>query len=585
MDGYTTPPQARSILQENATLELRTNYTQVTEPEGTIQIDPNPDALNAPWQLESDAGGVFSGNGDSVLIELPVATYTITWGAVSGFETPAASTAALDSAATLHLGTDYVAVNDPVGTIEINPDPDQLQAPWQLTSEGSAQFTGSGDSTLTGLPLDSYVIVWGDVDGYLTPEPAVAMLEEGVPLQFMVTYEVAADPVGTVLIDPNPDSILAPWQLESDANLLYSGAGDRALVDLPMGHHTLTWGDVDGWETPSPNPVTVLVEADQTVTVVGAYTETPSLGLPRVPLETEWTDHGEIFADGEPGDWDFYFWGGFVGSAVKRDGVYYIYYQGSNGYDDVESTVTYRAIGVATSTDGINFTKYSGNPVLTWYPTDGLEEGAVSAGAWVSDSGTIDMYYGANTAISTSQVSADARLATSTDGFTFVDTGLVIDHANPTVWGQGDEIFPVIGFQAGDKWLSYYVPNGTPQKALLGVAWGSEVGSLPNTEQVFASGASVSGWGAGGWARISEGRMAIFIQARSDAHLGVSHMDAYLMDPSSPASLVGPVATYNFPNVSKPTVLLDRETDTWFLYYQNKDATAWGVRTAPVVME
>lgn len=79
--------------------------------------------------------------------------------------------------------------------------------------------------------------------------------------------------------------------------------------------------------------------------------------------------------------------------------------------------------------------------------------------------------------------------------------------------------------------------------------------------------------------------MAIFIQARPDAHLDVSHMDAYLMDPSSPASFTGPVATYNFSNVSKPTVLLDSETDTWFLYYQNKDATAWGVRTAAVVLE
>jgi hypothetical protein len=260
MDGYTTPAQARSMLQESATLELRANYAPVVVPVGTIEIDPNPDTLDAPWQLESDAGGVFSGNGDSVLVELPVAAYTITWGAVGGFETPAPSTAVLDSAATLHLGAVYVGVSEPVGTIGINPDPDLLQAPWQLTSEGSAQYTGSGDSTLTGLPLDKYVIVWGAVDGYVTPEPAAAILEEGVPLQFMVTYEAAVAPVGTVLIDPNPDSILAPWQLESDAGLIYSGAGDSTLVDVPMGTYTLTWGEVEGFETPSPNPVSQLLE-------------------------------------------------------------------------------------------------------------------------------------------------------------------------------------------------------------------------------------------------------------------------------------------------------------------------------------
>ena len=260
MDGYTTPPQASSILQESAMLELRADYTPVIEPVGTIEIDPNPDSLDATWQLESDAGGVFSGNGDSVLVELPVATYTITWGAVGGFETPAPSTAALDSAATLQFGTVYVGVDEPVGTIVINPDPDMLQAPWQLTSEAAVQYTGSGDSTLTGLPLDNYVLVWGDVAGYLTPESAVARLEEGAPLQFMTTYEAAVAPVGTVLIDPNPDSILAPWQLESDAGDLYSGTGDSTLVDLPMGLYTLTWGAVEGFETPSPNPVTQLLE-------------------------------------------------------------------------------------------------------------------------------------------------------------------------------------------------------------------------------------------------------------------------------------------------------------------------------------
>ena len=264
MDGYTTPSQVRSALQEGATLELRANYTPVVQPVGTIEIDPNPDAVDAPWQLESDAGGLFVGTGDSVLAELPVATYTISWGAVDGFETPVASIADLDSAATLYLGAVYVAFGDPVGTIEINPDPDMLQAPWQLTSEAAAQYTGSGDSTLTGLPLDSYVIVWGTVPGYTTPEPEVARLEEGVPLQLIATYSVAVEPVGTVLIDPNPDDLQAPWQLESDAGLAYSGSGDSTLVDLPMGVYTLTWGQVEGYETPSPNPVSQTLEPGAT---------------------------------------------------------------------------------------------------------------------------------------------------------------------------------------------------------------------------------------------------------------------------------------------------------------------------------
>jgi hypothetical protein len=36
---------------------------------------------------------------------------------------------------------------------------------------------------------------------------------------------------------------------------MYTGAGDSTLVDLPPGVYTLTWGEVEGYETPSPNPV------------------------------------------------------------------------------------------------------------------------------------------------------------------------------------------------------------------------------------------------------------------------------------------------------------------------------------------
>ena len=43
---------------------------------------------------------------------------------------------------------------------------------------------------------------------------------------------------------------------------------------------------------------------------------------------------------------------------IKVDGTYYLYYTGRN--------LPYVEIGLATSTDGINWTRYSGNPILTY---------------------------------------------------------------------------------------------------------------------------------------------------------------------------------------------------------------------------
>lgn len=107
----------------------------------------------------------------------------------------------------------------------------------------------------------------------------------------------------------------------------------------------------------------------------------------RIPGQSDWIDCGTIFGHGKAGEWDYYLWGGFASSVVKKDGVFYLYYQGAPGCDEGEGTVTWRSIGVATSKDGVHFSKYEGNPILTWFPHNQLEEGAVSAGAFVEDDG------------------------------------------------------------------------------------------------------------------------------------------------------------------------------------------------------
>ena len=64
-----------------------------------------------------------------------------------------------------------------------------------------------------------------------------------------------------------------------------------------------------------------------------------------------------VISLGNPGAWDAG-WVGF-GRTILYDGVYYIFYEASPNFftDPI-------AIGYATSTDGISFTKYENNPVL-----------------------------------------------------------------------------------------------------------------------------------------------------------------------------------------------------------------------------
>jgi hypothetical protein len=51
-----------------------------------------------------------------------------------------------------------------------------------------------------------------------------------------------------------------------------------------------------------------------------------------IPAQSDWVDHGIILEARAEGEWDYYLWGGFAISVIKRESAYYFYYQGSSDY-------------------------------------------------------------------------------------------------------------------------------------------------------------------------------------------------------------------------------------------------------------
>jgi hypothetical protein len=137
-----------------------------------------------------------------------------------------------------------------------------------------------------------------------------------------------------------------------------------------------------------------------------------------------WVDQGNLFSNSGSG-FDHSYAGWAPSTAVKLGSTYYLYYicvDGGRPYGGPAN----RSVCVATSINGISFSKYGSNPVIQHQPNSHEEEGVFSAVALVNG-GTIYMYYGGIVCASSCTIGQDAsvdiniRVATSTDGTTFAN--------------------------------------------------------------------------------------------------------------------------------------------------------------------
>ena len=130
---------------------------------------------------------------------------------------------------------------------------------------------------------------------------------------------------------------------------------------------------------------------------------------------------------------------------VKINGTYLLYYTGRN--------VPQYKIGVAISTDGINFTRYSGNPILTndkpW-ELNGVLDGSV-----INDNGNFKMVYMNSNA-------SGFGFASSSDGFNWIKENsnpFFTDQNTANNWADDDIAYPTI-VKTNNEYRIYYCGIG-----------------------------------------------------------------------------------------------------------------------------
>lgn len=197
--------------------------------------------------------------------------------------------------------SDDDGTGDPqTNAITINPEPNTISAPWQLAGPGGFTDSGTGDETLEDLTAGNYTITWGAVTGWTTPSPASATqaLTDDGTITFTGTYVAQA---GTITINPEPDSIDAPWEITGPGGFDQSGTGDLVLTGRTIGSYTLTWGAVSGWTTPSPASSSRTLTTGGSLTFAGTYVENGGGGEVVWPLDLDnfWTYSYEFGGDPE----------------------------------------------------------------------------------------------------------------------------------------------------------------------------------------------------------------------------------------------------------------------------------------------
>lgn len=149
-----------------------------------------------------------------------------------------------------------------------------------------------------------------------------------------------------------------------------------------------------------------------------------------------WLKHGIVLSNGNPGDWDSSSIS--LGSVLWNGTAFLMWYTGTNGIKYPGG-----AVGLAFSTDGLNWVKYSGNPVLT--PSAlGSDQKYIATPYVISLQLTYNMWY---TGKSSASPNVNKILyATSFDGINWSKwpSPVLTPSADPTAWDSNGVYSPSV---------------------------------------------------------------------------------------------------------------------------------------------
>jgi len=164
--------------------------------------------------------------------------------------------------------------------------------------------------------------------------------------------------------------------------VLYAESNDGINWDRPLNQPVLSPGQIGTWDSWAVYPGAIMKDGDiyrMYYTGFADQYEQWGIGFATSTDGISWEKYPQPVLYGTYG-WEYQIVANVI---IKHDGTYYLFYTGRN--------LPEYKIGLAISTDGVNFTRYSNNPILS--NTESWEESGVGYPSIIIADGQFRMIY------------------------------------------------------------------------------------------------------------------------------------------------------------------------------------------------